>query len=119
MELRTDLVAWAGPFVVLILLVYLFVQLQHLRRIAHSDPDAIRMYPWIALFEGRLNAALVFLSVVLLPAFAAAAVSARIARSSPTSSLWAAVVALACLVIGYRAFVELRHVRAGASEATG
>ena len=117
MELRTDLVAWAGPFVVLILLVYLFAQLQHLRRIAHSDPDAIRMYPWIALFEGRLNAALVFLSVVLLPVFAAGAVSATMARSSPGPSLWAAGVAVACLVVGYRAFVELGHLRAEASGA--
>jgi hypothetical protein len=111
MQLRTDLVAWAGPFVLLILLIHLFVHLQHLRPIAHTDPDAIRVYPWIALFEGGLSVALVFLSLVLLPSLAATAVSARMARSSPASSFWAAGVAVACLVIGYRAFVELRSLK--------
>ncbi len=116
LEVSTGPVAWAGPFILLAILVYLFVHLQHLGKLAHIDPDALRMYPWIALFEGALSRVLLFLSVVVLPVLAAAAVSARMVRSSPGASVWAALISLGCLVMGFRAFAEVRHLRATVSE---
>lgn len=110
-EIGTGLLAWGGPLVVLAIMLYLFAQLTHLRRIMTRAQPVVRDYPWIGLFDDRLSVALVLISIVALPATANAALSIRLASNSPVGAAWAAVAALACGAMGLLTFGRLHRLR--------
>lgn len=109
-SLDRTLLLWAGPLIMVLMVAYLKAHLAHLESLARERIDEARMFPWIGLFAGKLSAALVFLTLFLLPV---AAVELLIWRTGAGGSriLGIGIAGAALLVVQLQAAQSLIRIR--------
>jgi hypothetical protein len=107
--------AFAGPFVICIVLVYLGLHVGALRRAgARGAARELRDWPVVLLFEGAGGEVAAAMTLLALPAAGAAAVVWRAWRSltiEPHRMHWYASLVLAVLIAGLWTYLRIRGLR--------
>ena len=109
-NVRERLIGILAPSTILLLLLYLYVHVAHIRAVATVEaPHEIRTFPWVALFPDVLSRVLTAVSLSLLPVIAGDSVIWRIGLREPVAI--SSVIAFSCMS-GSAAIAILRQVSA-------
>jgi hypothetical protein len=106
----------AGPVVTVCLLLFMGLHLRHFRSLS-SDHEVIRTYPWVALFQNWLAVAATYASLIVLPAFADAALIYRYGQRGEWSTRIGATATSVAIVVGVWVLFEVHKLRAVAQDA--
>lgn len=107
----TRTLAWAGPVVPLVIVLYLLLNLQHLRRVAGEDPGAVRRFPWLGVFDDLPSLAVMAITVPVLPLIPALLLALRLWTTSPEVALWSGGLGLLSTAAGVWTLLLLAQVR--------
>ena len=114
-RVSAQILGWAGPPLLVMLLVHLLLHARHLQRHGPKHPEVIEEFPWLPLFADRSAQVSAVLSLCVLPPAAAGLVAWRLLELSPVTAAWAGLMALLTVSLSVRVLKTLQGVRAGAS----
>lgn len=107
----TRTLGWAGPVIPLVIVLYLLLNLQHLRRIAGDDPTAVRRFPWLGVFDDPPSLAVMAITVLVLPAIPALLLAMRLWTTSLDVALWSGALGLLSGAAGVWTLLLLEKIR--------
>jgi len=100
----------AGPVAMFCILLFMGLHLMHFRSLSPSN-DAIRSYPWVALFHSWPAARIADASILVLPVLADGALLYKFGQTAVWSTRVGAIATLLLLVEGVWVLSEVAKVR--------
>ncbi len=98
----------AGPFLSFSVLIFLGMHLRHFRSLT---PEVARTYPWVALFQNPLSTIATYLTLLVLPLLANAALLYRYGHRAEISTLMGIVATCTIAPIGAWVLFDIHKVR--------
>lgn len=112
LKANTEVVAWAGPTLLVFLLVHLLLHLWHAERIAGAEVETFRRFSWIGLFTDGSSRATSLITLWVLPVVAGALVTWRVASAGILVSGFTAGATILTATLGFRVVKTLDRIRA-------
>ena len=110
-RINAQVLGWAGPPLLVVLLVHLLLHAQHLQRVGPKNPELVGDFPWLPLFADPSAQFSAAFSICVLPPAAAGLVAWRLLELSQLTAAWAGLMALLSVSLGVRTVITLRTVR--------
>ena len=112
-EIPALMVVLAGPFLAVVLFLYLLSYVQHLQSISKTETNTLSTFPWVALFPYIASRIVTFASILLLPPAAFGLLLWRFWHIGVIILFFALVLSIGSLVLAiacYRKILVLRKI---------
>jgi len=115
-EIPASMVVLAGPFLALVLFLYLLSYAQHLQRIWKTETNRLCSFPWMPLFPDIISQRVSFGSILLLPLLAFGLLLVRFWHIGAVTLCVAVVVTVLSVVSAYFTWCRLVALRKTCAE---